>query len=1246
LTKKHRVTIACGLTLILSFTGTIRADYMNYLIANPSPPFNTWKNAFPNWKMLPTSSFIISECDDVTCAWCTTSSIVGVTMFNYGTAGSGEIAGMYFSLLCGAFNPGTFTLAYAGLWTVGIDTYPAWTWAGSITLTTDPTTGCLGSLGLNVYTDIAPCPADATTIELGPGYNPVDFGGITDNCWSKVPWGVVTDDNPKQIVYVGKQTDREIATPGDTINYTIYIGKPGTSYTSLVVIDTQPLYTHYVSGSAVPAPDFGYDPDPGPPARLRWTLGGATSAGGQTQEIRFALSIDWGNGESFDGSGDIAAPENGWLRNNAQAFWTGLAGCSTGTAVTPTCSTVVKRFLFWKLGSNDILFAGRVGQPDDEMIYEIFVKNMSDTKTWWNVAVWDTVPAEMDAWSPGFGLEDPCVGWTMTPTGCAPANPGHVFSGSKTILTWKMDLPPSATTSLRWKCLIKPTTPAKATVINKVSIQAMGKTGIVGGTGNSGVPANFTHLAAVILRTTYYSYTSYGASASARECSGFFISFFPLNINTNFELRKLEVMGAGTVADTGGKSQTINTLVGSCVGGFADGGLSTAGCKIERAPAMYWPGIWDAVPGVSVCPTFPFDFLYKVTSNSPFLWILMSEIPAVQEDAHTYDPSTSMTYRGFVHFLTRRIDEEVLSTPGHGDRIVIINTGFNSNNVFDPTLGTTVHIFQWNPTQMTWDYQLTGNIDAESLWIPFEGTYGTTVNDIYHTKVISSDAQNLIYHSDHTLNTPAIGGAYDNYGTIVPNSGNGNLIASTIPANYYVICNHGPRAPNCVVGNVSMINRATYRIWKYTPYNATVPGPTWPTTMAGSSGYWTLKATHTVEAGLAVPGNPHVYGAGFDTAMTSTVANATPWKVELTAGGPIQVYAGGCIYDVWSGASNIHAADGNGSGDEFWFHAAEGGGGFGTSCAWDTYAINVFCPKSGMAVGMNSTGNWTATYTTDGVDQCIVWKGITNMGGSNTHNYRITLRAAGVQGIMVAQYQQCTYDEKFLTAPFVETGVHYEIIAPPTVYSGQSFCLTVVVVDSGGGTKTDYAGTTSFTSSDPKALMEGAGMDGFNFTWVAATDKGVHLFCSVILSKIGPVTIVAGDTADGSILGVTTVTVVGVDVKFFKEDRFAIAASGDTVRFKLCWSNYSSASAFTFVVTDAVPVGTTYVPEVPSAMNCGSTDGVTVTVAYSLDTTTPPTTWTTASGMLPASTPRWLRWTMPVVGVQTTGCACFKVSVN
>jgi uncharacterized repeat protein (TIGR01451 family) len=222
-------------------------------------------------------------------------------------------------------------------------------------------------------------------------------------------------------------------------------------------------------------------------------------------------------------------------------------------------------------------------------------------------------------------------------------------------------------------------------------------------------------------------------------------------------------------------------------------------------------------------------------------------------------------------------------------------------------------------------------------------------------------------------------------------------------------------------------------------------------------------------------------------------------------------------------------------------------------------------------------------------------------------------------------------------------------------YSGIPFWITIIVMDSGGGTKVDYCGTSSFTSTDPAAMIQGSGMDAYNFTWAsssvpcnAGSDNGIKIFFSVTFNKLGLQTLVATDVTDGSINGLATFMVVGVDVKLFKEPRLMIAASGDTVRFKVCWSNYSSASAFSFTITDAVPRGTVYVPDNVTAMDCGSTDGVTMKVSYSTSAVALPPNGsftTVPSGSLPSGV-QWLRWEVPVVGVQTTGCACFRISVD
>ena len=215
----------------------------------------------------------------------------------------------------------------------------------------------------------------------------------------------------------------------------------------------------------------------------------------------------------------------------------------------------------------------------------------------------------------------------------------------------------------------------------------------------------------------------------------------------------------------------------------------------------------------------------------------------------------------------------------------------------------------------------------------------------------------------------------------------------------------------------------------------------------------------------------------------------------------------------------------------------------------------------------------------------------------------------------------------------------------------------MIVVDIGGNTNTDYCGTTSFTSTDPTALIGGGAMDTFNFTWsssvmcpAAPDENGVKMFVNVILNRLGLQTIVGADTVDGSITGLTTIMVVGADVRLTKQQGLTIAASGDTVQFRICWSNYSSASAFTFVMTDAVPMGTVYVPEAASLLWCGDSDGVAIAVGYSTATSaTPPAPAsfvTITGGTAPAVGTRWLRWTAYNAGVGTTGCACFKVQVN
>ncbi len=1238
--------------------------------ANP-PPFTL----FPNWVRAQVAVFDLVYCDSVTCAWNPPTSyqgsLVGLTMVNYGTAtggAGGDLSALYFcggcTAPCAAPNQ---TMTYAGIWNISGTPRPTWTWASAVPLVfnANPCVNCAGlcDVVLTFWTDVAPCPVSGATIALGPNYdpvgNPASPGGISDEEGCTQPWSQVQDPSPKTIVYVLKTADKDTAAPGDTITYTLYYGRPGTAALSpITILDSMPTYTTYLPGSATPAPDTFWDPDLGPPLRLRWTLPGPFPvAGGPTGFVTFQLSVDWGNQPWEPASGPVAAPENARLSNRAMVSFGGST-CASAGAVSPGADTVIKRFFFYEDADNDILFSSSLGQPPDEITYTLFLRNVSPAKTWWNVHIWDTVPVELDPWGPNLGFDDPCTGWTMTPSGCAAATPGRVVGGGRTILTWNLDMPPGMTLSLRWKGSVRPQTAGGATAVNIASFLEYGFSG-VNGTGHSGKAAFFTHLAPVFLPTTYISYTSYyGGDAGNTTCPGIFLPFWPLNKKTDFSLYGLEILG-GPWPDFGGVSPPIGSFIGTCSGGFTSldpGGYG--GCKVERAPALYKP-----VNLVATCPTYNYHLIYKMVSNSPVLWQTRSLVLANNQDHHFYNPTTTMTYRGFTIYTYRQTNGAA-SGPTLGDSLTLINTSTDASVVYDPTLTTTTHLFKWNAGTLTYDYVSTMDLDAESLGV----IMGTSAAEEGFYKIISSQAALIVHTGHNTFSTVSASGAADNFGTLAPNRDNGNVVSQVGVGNFYAM-GEGWGSPNAggtdvefVVGNTGVTD-ARYRVWRYEPYGT---GPaTIPTLLQGTSGHWVLNALDTVPAGLFAgmtsPPNPHAYCGGFDR-QGFTSSTSALFKVELLSGGPIQVFCGDFLPSVFAGGSVMHAADGNQTGKEFWYHQTADQG---YNCSGNKAApaspvsnVDIFCPKQGMVIQAVASDGYTATYTTDAADEVVSFQRFTILNTAPLKRaWRFNVLPGPSSTNAIALYNMCMASEKGYTSPFVQTGIHYLVVTPPVVYTGQSFWITVIVVDQGNTTKTDYCGTSSFTATDPLAKIENAAMDTYNFTWsaaatcnVAPNEDGVKVFVNVTFITLGQQSIVVSDTIDGSITGLASFMVVGVDVKFTKEQRLTVAASGDTVQFRLCWSNYSSTSAFSFTITDAVPRGTTYVPDNVTAMNCGNSGGgVTLDVAYSTATsaTVPPAASfaTVAAGPLPA-TAQWLRWTVHNVNVNATGCACFRVAVQ
>ncbi len=1233
----------CGplLAALLLLAAGVRADGIIDVTEAVTPPFSTNPNLFPNWVQAPTAAFQIAECDDAVCTGCLTSSLNGLTVVNYGTATSADLAGVSFRIVCGATNL-LRAMTYAGVW----NGTPAWTWGGPALALPDGCVTCGCALGLYLYTDIAPCPTDGASVILGPGFNDVLNpgwpGGVTDSCGYAGPWSAVQDQLPKTIRYVAKEADRTEAAPGDTVNYTVYYGRPGTGTISTIwVTDSLPPTMHY-AGAGVPLPDTGFDPDPGPPLRLRWTITPVgPTAGGPTGAITFQASVDWGNGELFEpGSGDVAAQEGAFLFNRAHLAWDPAGGCAPGrTSNVP--SLVVRRYLFWMIGDNDVIFAPRMGMPDDEIIYSVFIRNTSATKTWWNVHLWDTVPGTLDPWSAGEGFDDPCAGWTMTPTGCAAASPGRTSGGGTTLLTWAVDLPPLATLTLRWQARVIPTASPGATAINRLSVLAYGKTGILDGTGHAVAARSFTHQAQVVLRTTYTSYVGWaGAALSGCSTPTYHIVFYPLNKAADGALYRQWCCTAapcntacGNFALNGGVSPRIDVFAGTCTGGPPVDWQT--GCKVERAPARYIPAFFAA----GAAPPSVFNFVHKLVANAPFIWELANCFSGGGEDADTLAGTTSLTYNWFIAYTYAR----VVTYPNVLETLYMVNT--------DPVTSTTLHVFQWNPATLVWDYITTQDLYQESGW-----AYVPSVTN--HYRILSSDAP-IIVHKAY----PGIGqgGAFNDFGTLFPNRENGNLVNSSIPANFYFWAASATAANGVIVGNVGAV-KASYQVFLYKPFNPALPSPSLSVTsdLVDSAGSWQFVGTDTVDPGLAAPLNPHIYGAGYDTGIFTPTYKLYRLTVTGGAGAAVQLWAGIETFSGYSGGAVVHSSNpaGQAYGREYWVHE----GTTNNDCKgnnWDIMTINVYSPKVNLGVTLVSHDGYSSTYTTNDVDEAISFKDLTTPGGGTRRNWRVNVTAGGNPGDVIMQYIACIQKEKFYAAPFLSKGVFYAIIAPPAVFVGQSFWVTIVVIEA-GATKQDYCGTSSFTSTDPNALIQGTPMDTYNFTWSsdpafgncdanggAANENGVRIFLNVSLSQLGLQTLVASDTVDGSITGLTTIMVVGADVRLEKRPRLSVQASGDTVRFQVCWSNYSSASAFSFVITDAVPMGTTFVPEATTApFDCGSTDGVVPVTASSGSTSaTVPPAASFAAGNPPAGT-RWLRWTLPMAGVQTTGCVCFRVSVN
>jgi hypothetical protein len=101
------------------------------------------------------------------------------------------------------------------------------------------------------------------------------------------------------------------------------------------------------------------------------------------------------------------------------------------------------------------------------------------------------------------------------------------------------------------------------------------------------------------------------------------------------------------------------------------------------------------------------------------------------------------------------------------------------------------------------------------------------------------------------------------------------------------------------------------------------------------------------------------------------------------------------------------------------------------------------------------------------------------------------------------------------------TPTHFSVNAPPAVSQGQPFSFTVAALDGNNNTVLTYNGAVRFTSSDALAALPPN----------SALSSGVGTF-SAALNTLGSQSITVGDTATGSISGVSSVIGVAVGGSF------------------------------------------------------------------------------------------------------------------
>lgn len=257
--------------------------------------------------------------------------------------------------------------------------------------------------------------------------------------------------------------------------------------------------------------------------------------------------------------------------------------------------------------------------------------------------------------------------------------------------------------------------------------------------------------------------------------------------------------------------------------------------------------------------------------------------------------------------------------------------------------------------------------------------------------------------------------------------------------------------------------------------------------------------------------NWNVVSTGNDTG--SNVIGAV---AALEAGHAVGVGYGGFTFGVssahgeyWNlqsgGGSTNFALSGPGTGDNLFNAVAVSGSSVWAVGFWRATGSS---PRQTMAW----PGTWNST------SHLLTWGSIgTSASPGSKNNVLFAVTAVSPSSFWATGYNNSgAYDASLIESVCsLKLGITASV---PTVTKGSSFSVTVTAKNGDNTTKTDYAGTVHFTSSDGAAVLP---LD-YAFT---GPDAGVHTFSGVVLNTPDKQTITVNDLITNFVSASTSVTV-------------------------------------------------------------------------------------------------------------------------